>query len=164
MVELPIKNYPDYVVRENGAIYSWKNNKCLKQTPTDKGYLTVKLCRKEDQKTFQVHRLVLEAFVSPRPAGMECRHLDGIKSNNKIDNLAWGTAKENQADRVLHGTTIAGEQCYNAKLTDSKVQLIRLLYSAKWLRFTHRELGKLFKISHRIVGDIVQRKRWRHVL
>ncbi|MFY7922454.1 MAG: NUMOD4 motif-containing HNH endonuclease [Gemmatimonas sp.] len=54
-----------------------------------------------------IHALVMGAFVGPRPVGMQIRHLDGDPLNNRLDNLAYGTAKENSADRDLHGRTWA---------------------------------------------------------
>lgn len=42
-----------------------------------------------------VHKMVLEAFVGPRPKGMVCCHLDNNGCNNKLGNLKWGTMKEN---------------------------------------------------------------------
>lgn len=51
-----------------------------------------------------VHQLVLEAFAGPCPRGLECRHLDGDAANNALSNLQWGTASENQRDRIAHGT------------------------------------------------------------
>lgn len=50
-----------------------------------------------------VHALVLEAFVGPRPPGLECRHRDDVKSNNHVSNLVWGTRSENMHDRVRNG-------------------------------------------------------------
>ena len=55
-------------------------------------------------KTKTVHRLVLEAFVGPRPEGMEGCHNDGNTQNNKLENLRWDTRKNNHADSVKHGT------------------------------------------------------------
>lgn len=54
-------------------------------------------------KWLQVHRLVLEAFVGPCPEGLECRHLDDVKTNNHLSNLMWGTRIENRADMVRNG-------------------------------------------------------------
>lgn len=51
-----------------------------------------------------VHRLVLEAFVGPCPKGMQCRHLNGIPTDNRLENLRWGTPSEDNYDRVRHGT------------------------------------------------------------
>jgi hypothetical protein len=50
-----------------------------------------------------VHRLVLEAFVGPAPEGHEARHIDDVKTNCRLTNLAWGTRAENLADRTKNG-------------------------------------------------------------
>lgn len=51
-----------------------------------------------------VHRLVLEAFVGPCPEGMQCRHLNGVADDNRLENLRWGTPSEDNYDRIRHGT------------------------------------------------------------
>ena len=51
-----------------------------------------------------VHRLVLMAFRGYPPPGTECRHLNGIRTDNRLENLAWGTHSENSVDQVEHGT------------------------------------------------------------
>ncbi len=45
-----------------------------------------------------VHELVLTTFVGPRPDGMLVRHLNDIPTDNRLENLAWGTKSENQQD------------------------------------------------------------------
>lgn len=67
------------------------------------GHLLVSLYRDGKGTTRAVHRLVLEAFIGPRPARAECRHRNGQPSDNRLANLAWGTRSENQRDRVGHG-------------------------------------------------------------
>lgn len=52
----------------------------------------------------KVHILVAEAFHGPRPVGMQARHQDGNQTNNRARNLKWGTASQNNYDRVRHGT------------------------------------------------------------
>lgn len=76
-------------------------------------------------KVGRVHRLVLEAFVGPCPEGMECRHLNGDRADNRLVNLAWGTQADNMADRDRHGTTLDGCRHANAKLTAADVRAIR---------------------------------------
>ena len=51
-----------------------------------------------------VHTLVLEAFVGPRPEGMECCHNNGDCHDNRLENLRWDTPKANGEDMVKHGT------------------------------------------------------------
>lgn len=48
--------------------------------------------------------LVLEAFVSPRPEGMQACHNNGDRFDDRLANLRWGTPSENQRDRLIHGT------------------------------------------------------------
>lgn len=67
------------------------------------GYLYVTLHRPGKQFHRKIHHLVCEAFNGPRPAGTLARHLDGNHLNNSPGNLAWGTASENNVDRVRHG-------------------------------------------------------------
>ncbi|UAK38469.1 NUMOD4 motif-containing HNH endonuclease [Gordonia bronchialis] len=50
-----------------------------------------------------VHILVLEAFVGPRPKGAWGLHRNGDSDDNRIENLYWGTPRENALDRVRHG-------------------------------------------------------------
>lgn len=87
--------------RHQGMVYKGRE---LKQFVTGK-YLSVKLARAGITKTAYVHELVLLAFEGARPlTGQRCeiRHLDGDKTNNRLDNLKYGTVKENFADRKLH--------------------------------------------------------------
>jgi hypothetical protein len=74
--------------------------------PTN-GYLMTQLSRLDGdrgKRTQTVHSLVLLAFVGPRPAGHEVRHLDGNRQNNRLSNLAYGTPAENGQDQLRHGT------------------------------------------------------------
>lgn len=107
-----------------------------------------------------VHRLVLEAFIGYRPEGMEARHLDGSRRNNSLANLRWGTHKENQADRVLHGTKSQGSNHGRAKLTEAKVLEIRRLGETGT---PQKSIAEQFSICQTTVGRIISRKLWRHI-
>jgi HNH endonuclease/NUMOD4 motif len=73
----------------------------LRPGPSNYGHLSVVLGRRN---TRMVHQLVLQAFVGSRPLGMEVRHLDGDPTNNRLENLCWGTRTENIHDAMRHGT------------------------------------------------------------
>jgi len=68
-----------------------------------RGHLGVTLRRDGLTKSLYVHRLVLEAFVGPCPAGMEACHWNDIPDDNSLPNLRWATKSENRFDCVRNG-------------------------------------------------------------
>lgn len=104
-VHLP--GFPGYQINRSGVVLS-KNGKPLAERRVGGGpgkipYLIVALYDGHGGRTERyVHHLVLETFVGPRPDGMETRHLNGNHSDNRVENLAWGTKSENGADKVAH--------------------------------------------------------------
>jgi hypothetical protein len=68
------------------------------------GHLKVSLTQHNQAETRLVHQLVAEAFIGPRPDGLEVRHLNGIGTDNRVENLAYGTHQQNVRDRNRHGT------------------------------------------------------------
>lgn len=68
------------------------------------GYCKVSLSKDRKIEFAFVHRLVLEAFVGPRPDGMEVCHNDAVKTDNRPSNLRWDTHSENGRDHYRkHG-------------------------------------------------------------
>jgi hypothetical protein len=98
-----IAGFPLYEVSSLGRIRSWHKGqgpRILRPGPDDKGYLTAVLFGPNGRATRKVHRLVAEAFLGPKPKGLQTRHLDSNNQNNAAINLAYGTQLENMADRV----------------------------------------------------------------
>ena len=106
------------VVKTNGVRQPWPEH-MLKPHADPIGRLTVRLGG--GQPTTRVHRIVLEAFVGPPPAGLECCHNNGNASDNRLANLRYDTHAENNRDRIYHGTSNRGERHGMAKLTDIAV-------------------------------------------
>lgn len=106
----PICGYETrYLVSNHGRVLSLPNAKnktarLISLYPSQFGYPCANLWRDNKMKRREVHVLVLEALVGPRPPRHEVRHLDGDASRSILSNLAWGTKSENGHDRVRHGT------------------------------------------------------------
>ena len=94
-----VRSVDRIVVRSDGRRRFYKGM-FLKQLTSDKGYQFVQMSDCHKNVTRMVHRLVAEAFIGPRPAGLEVNHVDEDKSNNCVGNLEYITHKENLA----HGT------------------------------------------------------------
>lgn len=126
---------------------------------TANGYLSVSLWKKNKHHGIFVHVLVLEAFTHPRPPGMQVAHWDGVRTNNRLENLRWATRSENERDRVRHGTSNRGERCAAAKLTANDVRQIRAQIGVVpgW------KLAKQFKVSQTAISHIKTRTTWGHL-
>ena len=142
----------DYGATKSGRIWSCKRKRFLKPYLRH-GYPTVSLGRKSEHR---VHRLILETFVGPCPGGMECRHLNGNRQDNRLENLCWGTRSENRYDAVKHGTLHTGERCNLSKLTESIVQNIRRIYQTT--NRTQQEIANIYNTSIGNVCMIVNQK------
>lgn len=98
---------------ENGNIYGLKKQ-LLKPCAVHNGYFTVTL----GQKRYKVHRLILSTATQMSGEGLQVNHKDGNKSNNKVSNLEWCTAKEN----TRHAETLGLRTHVNSTIRkDSKL-------------------------------------------
>lgn len=76
----------------------------LAPSPDRKGYLGVFLYRDKVGRRVPVHVIVAVAFIGPRPDGLVIRHLNGICTDNRPENMTYGTSTENAQDSIRHGT------------------------------------------------------------
>ncbi|ACL58477.1 HNH endonuclease signature motif containing protein [Methylobacterium nodulans] len=108
------------------------------------------------------HRLICEAFHGPSPfVGAIPRHLNGDPLNNVPENLAWGTAKENAADRRLHGRDLLGEKHRSARLVDEHEVIAIFVLRRRGL--TGEEIADLFGMNRNSVNKVLARTAWAHV-
>lgn len=126
----------------------------LKQVDAQ-GYRRVDLGRSQPRK--MVHILVLTAFVGPCPEGMQTRHLNGNRADNRLGNLAWGTAKENVGDKFTHGTIAFGKDHPLVRLDESKVREIRTS------RASQRALARRFGVAKSTIAQVQSGVTWRGV-
>ena len=121
-------------------------------------YKSVALCKDGGTDVRHVHVLVLEAFSGSRQSGMQCRHLNGNKLDNRIENLRWGTRAENEHDKIALGEILMGEDHGCAKVTEEEVRLIRRLRDRAGT--TYKDLGAMFGLTASGIYRIVKRKTW----
>ena len=89
-----------YEVSNLGRVRNRIKDKIMKATVGSHGYPMVSLGR-DIKRT--VHSLVAEAFLGPCPPGHEVRHSDDNRENPRLDNLCYGTRKQNVADMFARG-------------------------------------------------------------
>lgn len=155
-----------YKISDKSETLSISQRQILKQKKNKQGYLCARLYKDGIYKKIKVHKLVLEAFVGPCPEGMECRHLDGNKLNNKLENLCWGTHSENMQDKMEHGNHYQpdnkGSKHPLSKLNEKQIRIIKYLLKTNYL--TQIEISKIFEVNKSTINDIKMHKTWTHVL
>lgn len=163
-----IPGFPGYAVTRDGRVLSWRTNfgfraECRELSPGKdaKGYRGLILCATDGtRRSVRVHRLVAESFV-PNPMRLPCvRHLDGNPENNVAENLAWGTYKDNEEDKIAHGT-------WHLRKTGKLSEEDRHEIFKLWHRgVSQKDIAKRFKVSRPTVTRLLNGTTWqvRHAL
>jgi hypothetical protein len=103
----PIKGFEDYLISQNGEIFSIKKDRYLKPQLQSKGYMQIILSSNGIKKHLTIHRLVAEAFIF-NPNNLPCiNHLNGIKTDNRTINLEWITHSNNHKHAYRTGLRTA---------------------------------------------------------
>lgn len=139
-------NYGDYICKEMK----------LKPIRLKDGYMVVTMRLGGKQRSAKVHRLVLAAFIGDKPE-LHCCHGNGDRSDNRLENLRWGTPQDNADDRTAHGTVVKGQNSPNSKLTDRQVLEIRQRSMPIAKQAAH------YGVSVSLIRKIRSRQAWLHL-
>jgi hypothetical protein len=143
--------------KRSGKTLSLRNNK---------GYKTVMLCKDRKQTSAYVHRLVAKAFLSNPENKPDVNHLDGNKSNNKLENLEWCTESENLNHAYITKLHIpkSGESHGRAVLTEKDVKEIRERYIRRSRTNGTGALAKEYGVTQATIYDVVANRSWKGVI
>lgn len=110
------------------------------------GYLTVGLTKNNKPKTFTVHRLVAMAFILNPDNKEQINHKDGNKKNNRLSNLEWCNAQENQSHRYLE----LGHEASNRLLNKEQVFEILSQKGKSW----RKKIAEKFNVSEACIKAV----------
>jgi DNA-binding transcriptional regulator YiaG len=137
------------------------------------GYKNISLYKNGGKKRFRVHRVVMASFVGPCPHEMEVNHMDGNKSNNRVENLEYVSGEQNKLHAIRMGliasgdrngtrthpeSVIRGEKSGQSKLTEDDVLEIR-----KSFGFSMRCLARKYNVSKSTIEKVLHGFSWKHV-
>lgn len=104
-----LKNFPGYEGSTEGRIRNIRTQHIIKSSRDKKGYSQVSIFNDKKQKTIRVHKLIGEAFLGDSN-GLDIRHRDNNRANNRPDNLYFSTRKETINDAFERGSKIPSRQ------------------------------------------------------
>lgn len=161
-----IETYPDYEVSSMGRVRRQVHSPhatrqigdTLRPCPNRKGYLRVCLRRNGEQNAIEVHALVATAFIGQRQDGMQVNHIDGCKTNNRLENLEYVTGAQNIRHAQSMGLLVqhSGSKHANSILTESDVDEIIALEG----KATCKEIANRFGVSKSTIHHIFTGRLW----
>lgn len=136
---------------------------------TPKKYYKVELSFNCVYKTHEVHRLVAKAFIPNSNKKLEINHKNGIKTDNRVENLEWVTHREN----LIHSYHVLGNKCgfgvlkktygeHNVKSKLKHDDVIQIIKNKK-NGISTKELSIKYNVSTNTIHGIFIGKYWKHI-
>jgi antitoxin component HigA of HigAB toxin-antitoxin module len=146
-----MKTHRELKPAKDGRVFG-KSGKELKQRPDKDGYMVVGNYQK-------VHRLVAQAFI-PNPENKPTvNHINGDKSDNRVENLEWMTRSEQTQHAISTGliTYTYGEDHHTSKLTKKDIETIFYLKSLGWKQ---TDIANEMSVAQSRISEILNKKVW----
>lgn len=157
-----VKSLSNYLVTKYGVIKP-RNERIMNQTTKSNGYKSIMFSVNGVAKRFHVHRLVAEAFIVNSQNKSQVNHINGIKTDNRVENLEWCTTAENTHHAIVNNLIAKGENNSSSKLTNKKVLAIRRLYRIN-PNFNKLHVAKKLGVRDTTIHKIIKGQRWKHLL
>lgn len=147
-----VRNGKSFSIKAGGYFLKQGFHKC--------GYKQVTLGSKK-KFPYKVHRLVAQVFIENPLNLKEVNHKNGIKTDNRIENLEWCTRSYN-----IHHSFLIGKQDNRgsrnpfSKLKENDISEIRSLLKENILQ---KEIGRRFGVSQLAISNIKMGRTWNHV-
>lgn len=159
-----IKGFEGYQINDVGDVRSNKTGtwRPMNASVNSRGYKMVSLqLAKNNYRTIAIHRLVASAFISNPENLPQVNHKNGIKTDNRVENLEWCTSSENHlhAYRVLGKVSAAKGKHFKrkAKLTPTEVRIIRQT------NLPIEELGEYLGVHPTTVFNVRKRRTYKYI-
>lgn len=159
---LTIKDYPNYQISDQGNVRRIDTGLLRKFQLTRRGYHRITLGKRKKDGTgataYGVHRLVAMYFIKNTENKPQVNHRNGIKTDNRVENLEWATNSENAKHSFRIGLqSNVGSKNPAAKMTESDALFIKLS------NLSSVSLSKAMGIPLTSIYNLRCGKTWKHV-
>lgn len=151
----------DRLVKHWTGSYKIQKGILLNPIKTKQGYIRTSFRLKGTRKFYFIHRLVCLMFI-PNPENKpQVNHINGIKTDNRVENLEWCTDKENKIHSIENNLKKMpkGEANTGSKLKNEDIIRIRELNQY----ISQTEISKTYNVSQSLIHRIVKKKIWKHI-
>lgn len=157
-----VEGTSNYYISKCGKLFSTsgKRLKRLKVQINPDGYEKCTIFKNGKRKDSSIHRLIGLTWIRRPPGKTQINHKNGIKTDNRIENLEWVTLQENNAHAISVLGVRRGDVCTNSKITSKDVLWIR---SQRKLGKTYEWIGKHFGLKISQTKRICDGESWAHV-
>lgn len=154
-----VRSKPRLIKHRNGNLYIKKPT--ILKPSIDDGYLKSCFCVNKKLKSFAFHRVVAEAFLDKKD-GLEVNHINGNKSDNRVENLEYVTRSQNLKHAVETGLlkVTRGSERVHSKTDEATILKMLNLRSCGVQR---KDILKQLNLSIHTYKDVLRGKTWRHV-
>ena len=152
----------DYFVSNLGRIKSYKvssNGKILKSNTNKLGYVYFSLTKNCVLRSFTIHRLVALAFIHNSENKPQVNHINGIKTDNTVENLEWATMSENMNHALNTGLKTAPKDFNHYNSRFKKEDIINIRES----KLSESKLASVYLVNRATIGKIKRFERYKNI-